>query len=234
MTNYRGVDIPLTQMGKVTSDDLFGPNEQVIFDFYESNRDRYHRALDIGANIGVHSIIMARLGWDVRAYEPDPVHFEALFNNTIANGALVRAVRAAVSDQKGTAAFIRVLDNTTGSCLEGAKAVYGPTETFLVPMVDCRSLITWADLVKLDCEGCEAAIICAMPPETWRARDAILEVGSPEAAARIFAHLHPTIPMWSQKIGWGRIKSLADLPAHHSAGSLFIGMSPPFPGGAPI
>jgi len=142
-------------MGReITSDNLFDSNEQMIFDFYEANRKRYRKVVDVGANIGVHSILMARQGWKVRAYEPDPDHFSRLIENTAAHGVSVMATQAAVSDEFGVAGFVRVLDNTTGSHLSGDKESYGPRERITVQTVDCRPLFEWADFAKVDfCGG---------------------------------------------------------------------------------
>lgn len=227
--NYRGLSIPRTQMGAggITSDNLFDPNEQVIFDFYEANRGRYRRALDVGANIGVHSILMAQLGWEVRAFEPDPVHYVRLVQNLQAHNVRAEVFEAAMSTADGEAGFVRLLGNTTGSHLIGAKDSYGPKKGFLVKTVDCRPHLAWADFAKIDCEGHEAEIICAAD---WRGLrfDAMLEVGSAAAARRIYDHLVQAVPMWSQKIEWRRVRSLFDVPAHHSEGSLFVGQEPPF------
>lgn len=231
--NYRGLDILRAPLGRaVTTDNLFDPNEQVIFDFYEVNKTRYRRALDIGANIGVHAILMARLGWRVLAYEPDPRHFSMLRKNVRSHGVEVNADRAAVSNRDGVAEFVRVVDNTTGSHLLGARASYGPTEHFKVRVVDCRPLFAWADFAKIDCEGHEAVLMRTTTAETWQRMDALLEVGSAENARAIYDHLRGVVPMWAQKIGWGRVQSLADVPMHYSEGSLFVGVDPPFPGGA--
>lgn len=232
--NYRGLSIRRAQLGEsVTTDNLFDPNEQLIFDFYEANKNRYHRALDIGANVGVHSILMARQGWQVRAFEPDPDHTDMLLTNTRAHNAAVEVTQAAVSDRDGKAVFVRVLGNTTGSHLAGAKDSYGPRERFPVDVVDFRPLSRWADFAKIDCEGHEAVIICAVEAGTWRTLDAMMEVGSADAARRIYDRLSGVVPMWSQKIGWRRVRSPADVPAHHTEGSMFAGMEPPFPGGYP-
>jgi FkbM family methyltransferase len=229
--NYRGLSIPRAHLGaRVTTDNLFDPNEQVIFDFYEANRGRYRRALDVGANVGVHSILMARQGWEVRAYEPDPAHFRMLLANVAAHGVAVEAYDTAVSDRDGTASFTRVLNNTTGSHLTGSKTVYGPTDYCSVRTVDCRPLLAWADFAKIDCEGHEAALIGATDAGIWRHLDALLEVGSAASAEAIYFHLRDAVPMWAQKIGWRRVLTLADVPAHHSEGSLFVGGQPPFPG----
>ena len=107
----------------MTTDSLFCDNEQIIFEFYAKNKDRYRRALDIGANIGVHSILMARQGWDVHAYEPDcgdgpwpDGHYDHLEMNIKTNGVKSNALpfNVAVSDQKGVKTFVRVKGNTTG------------------------------------------------------------------------------------------------------------------------
>src|SRR5437016_1885028 len=54
--------LPYRRMGAIDSIDLFGLDELIIFSFYWANRKRYRRTVDIGANIGVHSILMARCG----------------------------------------------------------------------------------------------------------------------------------------------------------------------------
>lgn len=229
MVNYRGLTIPRSSLGgRITTDNLFDPNEQVIFDFYEANRERYCQVVDIGANVGVHSILMARQGWEVRAYEPDPSHFEALLRNIAAHDVQVDAYRAAVSDCDGTATFVRVLDNLTGSHLAGAKDSYGPRESIDVITVDCRPLFAWADFVKMDCEGHEAAIISMLPAHTWETTDAMLEVGNVHCASVIYACLRYTVSMWAQKNGWARVQSSYDMPIRHQDGSLFIGKRPPF------
>lgn len=233
--NYRGLNIPRTQLGaNVTTDNLFDPNEQVIFDFYEANKGRYRRALDIGANVGVHSILMARQGWDVRAYEPDSYHCE-MFRRNVASHAVSHRARielreAAVSDRDGTASFVRVLGNTTGSHLAGAKQSYGARVLENVETVDCCPLFRWADFAKIDCEGHEAVLVAATEPETWAHMDAMMEVGSPESAQIIYAHLCGVVPMWAQRTGWARVRSMLDMPRHHSDGSLFVGCRPPFEG----
>lgn len=226
--NYRGLSIPFTQMGRVTSDNLFDPNEQIIFDFYEANKTRYRKAVDIGANIGVHSILMARLGWVVWAFEPDPVHFAHLTKNIEAHDVLVNAVEAAVSDRAGRAPFVRVLNNTTGSHLQGAKDSYGPRDTIDVSMVNCRALFDWADFAKIDCEGHEDVLMNATTSATWRQLDALLEVGNEQNASAIYNHLIDVVPMWAQKIGWARVGRLSDMPTHHREGSLFIGGNKPW------
>src|SRR5947207_6307227 len=120
---FGALTLPYRRMGAIDSIDLFGLDELIIFAFYWANRARYRRSVDIGANIGLHSIVMARCGFAVRAFEPDPVHIEMLRANLALNGVSgVEVVEAAVSDRNGTTEFVRVKGNTTGSHLSGAKA----------------------------------------------------------------------------------------------------------------
>src|ERR1051325_4511876 len=61
--------LPYYRMGAVDSLDLFGLDELIIFLFYWCNRDRYRRVVDIGANLGLHTIVMDRCGFQVTAFE---------------------------------------------------------------------------------------------------------------------------------------------------------------------
>jgi FkbM family methyltransferase len=229
MINYRGLSIPYTSFGAVNSDHLFGPNEQVIFDFYVANKNRYKRAIDIGANIGVHSILMAQNSWEVQAFEPDPHHFHLLCKNLNAHGAWSVAPQPfAVSTKDGETEFVRVLGNTTGSHIKGEKHPYGDLETFRVRTVDCRRLFDWADFAKIDCEGHEAEILGTTTPEQLLHLECMVEVGNEDTAGRIFDHFKTLdVPLWSQKIGWKPVEKLADMPSHHSHGSLYIGKKSP-------
>src|SRR4051794_14324562 len=68
------LSMPYTKMGAIDSLDLFGLDELIIFAFYHANRTRYRSALDIGANLGLHSLVMSKCGFNVTAFEPDPWH----------------------------------------------------------------------------------------------------------------------------------------------------------------
>jgi len=150
------VAMPYTRMGAIDSLDLFGLDELIIFAFYHSNRGRYRQALDIGANLGLHSIILGKCGFNVRAFEPDPKHFAILSANLKANALTnVEPFQAAVSIQDGQAEFVRVLGNTTGSHLAGAKKSYGDREFFPVVVRAVGPLFASADFAKIDAEGHE-------------------------------------------------------------------------------
>jgi FkbM family methyltransferase len=225
------------QMGAVSSVDIFANlHELIVFAFYLVNRERYRRVADLGANIGLHTVMMSNLGWAVSAYEPDPVHLAQLHHNIALNGLSSVEVRpVAVSDKAGVASFVRVLGNTTSSHLEGAKiGAYGELETLKVETVDVRTILTDADLVKMDVEGHEATLIEALDAPAFETMDMMVEVGSPAIAERVFAHLSGIgVSAFSQKIGWGLARAAADLPANYKEGSLFITRRATMPWGSP-
>lgn len=218
------VAMPYTRMGAIDSLDLFGLDELIIFSFYNANRLRYARALDVGANLGLHSIILAKCGFEVRAFEPDPTHFAILAANLKANAATrVQPFQAAVSTVDGTMKFVRVLGNTTGSHLSGAKESYGEREMFDVRVIALAPLLEWADLAKIDAEGHEKDLLLAATKRDFAHIDVMVEIGSPANAQAVFEHLSTIgVGMFPQKIGWKRARATSDLPTSHRDGSLFI------------
>lgn len=219
------IDLPYYKMGAIDTLDLFGLDELIIFSFYWSNRHRYKKAADIGANLGLHSILMSRCGWQVSAYEPDPIHAELLRRNLKLNDTTnVELFEAAVSDKPGTLEFVRVLGNTTGSHLSGAKAnPYGELERFPVKVLAIDDIMSSVDFVKMDAEGHERTIILATNADHWRDTDMMVEIGSAENAQAIFEHLETLgVNAFSQKLGWQQVVSLEDMPMSYKEGSLFL------------
>ncbi|MBM3272987.1 FkbM family methyltransferase [Candidatus Kaiserbacteria bacterium] len=215
---------PFVEMGSITSVDLFGMDELIIFSFYNQNRNRYRRVVDFGANIGLHTTILSRCGFDVRSFEPDPRHIEFFKRTISANSISVDLHQSATSVEAGEMEFVRVLGNTTGSHLSGAKRnPYGELDRFLVKVEAAEPHLRWADLAKIDIEGHEAALIEGLPLDTWTHTDAIMEVGTPENAGRIFERFKgSSIRLFSQKRGWALVRSVADMPESHRDGSLFV------------
>jgi FkbM family methyltransferase len=216
---------PYVSMGAVSSLDLFGLDELILFAFYRQNKNRYKRFVDLGANLGLHSILVAKLGWGVTAYEPDPNTHGLLLENARANGVIGSFVQAAVAAESGDREFTRVLGNLTGSHLGGSKEnPYGDLESFVVEAVSFKSVMASGDLLKVDVEGAESELLCSTTSEDWAHVDAIVEIGSMDKAKSIFEHFQevPEVQLFAQKIGWSRVENLEDLPVGHREGSVFI------------
>lgn len=224
-----GINLPYYSMGKVDTYDLFGPNELILFAFYEHNRERYRKVLDIGANVGLHTMLMMDLGWEVRAFEPDQSIFLRCKENvehkkwSLPPWNVARLSQCAVSDCDGEAQFVRVLDNLTGSHIEGYKQSYGPRETITVKTVDCRPLFDWADLAKIDVEGHESVLLKCLTREHLSHLDLICELRGQEEAAAVLAHISDLGgEIYTQKTDWKPARSMAAMPTKHQEGSIFI------------
>lgn len=219
------VKLPFYKMGAISSVDLFGLDELLIFSFYVKQRFRYRKVCDIGANIGLHSIVMSKLGFSVDSFEPDPGHQQKFMANVKINECHdFNLYNTAVSDVDGEHEFIRVEGNTTGSHLAGSKfEPYGELTTFKVPTIAFKTIISDYDFIKIDVEGAEATLLCDTTHHDWLNTDAMVEVGSEHNATRIFQHFNEQrIPIYSQKTNWARVHKIVDMPFSYKDGSIFI------------
>ena len=218
---------PYFEMGNISSVNLFGLDELVLFAFYFANRTRYKKTLDLGANIGLHTLVMKKLGFDTVSYEPDSIHLSQIKKVLELNGYSNDGVRPkAISDHSGTMEYLRVLGNTTGSHLLGAKEdVYGLTDVVTVEVDEILQVLLDEkfDFVKMDVEGHEAALLNRIAPDLIISSDIMLEIGSQKNAVEIHRILgEKKIPAYSQKNNWSLVERIEDLPSHHTHGSLFI------------
>jgi FkbM family methyltransferase len=212
---YGLIDLPFLKMGNINTLDLFGLDE---------NKDKYNRVADLGANVGLHSILMSKLGWQVNAYEADPVTTSILANNLQLNSSKNTFIHnQAVSTADGHAEFIRVKNNLTGSHLAGAKkSPYGEVENFGVPTINIVKIMSSCDLIKMDVEGSEGDIIQATRAKDWQEVDALIEIGSKTNSEVIFKHFNEiAVSMYSQKNSWKLVTKLDQLPTHHTEGTVF-------------
>jgi len=225
---FGDLHFPYREMGAINTIHLFGLDELIIFSYYWANKSRYKNVADLGANIGLHSLIMDRCGFSINSFEPDPIHV-GIFQENIANNKSVNITinQKAISDKSETVDFIRVLGNTTGSHLAGAKEdPYGELETFSVETCDINKVLLDNDFVKMDIEGQEAIAILSTKKDTWANVEMILEVGTEKNAKIIFEYLNEiNVNMFSQKTGWNKVSDLADVPSSYKEGSLFLSVA---------
>ena len=230
---FGSIVFPLFEFGSISTLDLFGLDELIIFSFYLSNKINYKKALDIGGNIGLHSILMNKLGWDVQVYEPDPIHITQLKKNLELNHSTdVIVHQAAVYNSNRKLDFTRVKGNTTGSHLAGHKGIpYGPLDTFPVNCVDILTILKDIDFIKLDAEGAESAILRAIPENHLKDIDIMCELSTSKSREEVFSHFNKcnSINIFSQKINWKKISSIRDLPDSYHEGSIFITAKPAIP-----
>ncbi len=129
--------------------------------------------LDIGAHIGIFSIMAARSKKDLRivSYEPSPVLYALLQRNLWLNGIPPRVVRAFPLGVGGTEERIRFYaeDLVSGTTVWEATGGTVHRENYI--MADVTTLekifqvngIERCDFMKMDCEGAEFAALLATP-----------------------------------------------------------------------
>ena len=225
---FGDLHFPYREMGAINTIHLFGLDELIIFSYYWANKSRYKNVADLGANIGLHSLIMDRCGFSINSFEPDPIHVGVFQENIVNNKSVnITINQKAISDKSDTVDFIRVLGNTTGSHLAGAKEdPYGELETFSVETSDINTVLLNNDFVKMDIEGQEATAILSTKKDTWANVEMILEVGTEKNAKIIFEYLNEiNVNMFSQKTGWNKVSDLADVPTSYKEGSLFLSVA---------
>ena len=217
--------IPYMPMGKPTSLGLFAYHEHNVFLYYLKNYGNYKRAIDIGGNIGLHSIVLSKMGYDVDVYEPDPAHFKILKKNIkINNCKTVNIFKKAVFDKNKKIKFTRVIDNTAANHISGFKEnLHGKTKEFTVQAVDIKEIVLKHDLIKLDAEGSEGTIVQRLNKRELLGVDIICEISGLKSAKKIFHHCKKSkINIFSHKIGWKKVRKIKDLPIHHTEGLVFI------------
>ena len=117
------------------------------------------RILDLGANIGLFGAFALRRWPDARvvAFEPDPSNI-AIHRQTVSANASAdwRVEWAAAANEDGQLSFATGQFNE-GTVINGEGA--GSDQTHTVPAVDVLPLMADADLVKIDIEGSEWALL---------------------------------------------------------------------------
>jgi FkbM family methyltransferase len=225
--NFLGVKImfPYIEMGNINSTHLFGIDELFLFKFYEKNKKKYSKVCDIGANIGLHSIILSKLGYNVTSFEPDPKHASIAKKNFKLNGCEVDLVNKAVSNKSGQSIFTRILGNTTGSFLGNKKTnAYGKLKKFKVNVENGKKIAGKFDLYKIDAEGSEIDILKCFKKVDLKKSDFVMEISTEKNAKELwnkFKHLK----IYSQKNSWKRVSKLDHIPTSHLEGSIIISES---------
>lgn len=222
---FRKIKLKYFKMGKLNPTYLLGFNELIIFVFYLFNKKKYKKFIDIGGNIGLHSIIFDRLKVKVQAFEPDPLNYQEFKSNIAINKCKrIKVNNTAISSEAGYKNFVRICDNTTGNHIQGKKKnLYGKLEIIKVKTEKISKYLIEECLVKIDAEGSELDILNSIDKKFYQYVDFILEINNMHNAKEIFKLSKKYgFNIFSQKNSWNLIKSLKDLPSHHRDGSILI------------
>jgi len=164
--------------------------------------------LDIGANIGAHTLALACLARRVYAFEASPANFAHLETNVAATGmsAKITPVLAAIWDGAGTVDVVAspefsgtAFATADGSPWDGSDHVYalGDREvpfTFRSDTVPAVRLDDWVaeheldriDLIKIDVEGAEQTALAGATETLRRFKPLLVTEYNPSAATSLF------------------------------------------------
>lgn len=182
---FNGVDVraPDLAVTRDTAWTIWGDGEYEIPGFVPQPG---WRVIDIGANVGVYSMLAASRGATVTSYEPHPALFAALQANTAKWGVDCRHA-AVVGDANGPLDLFVNRRHTRHSLFNQEIETGQPLhERVQVPAVSIdEALSEPADLLKIDCEGGEFDIFAHAA--TLRNADRIIAevhalVGDPQRA----------------------------------------------------
>lgn len=226
LCNNKIIKIPNISFGNINTLNLFEYDELILFLFYKVNKWKYVNAIDIGANIGLHSLILSSLDFDVVSFEPDPKTFSNLKKivklNKYKN---IRIRKKAISMRNGDVIFNRVINNLTGSHISGSKDyLYGPVEQFRVKIEKLNKYLNdKKTIVKIDAEGQEAKIINSINKKFLKNIDIVCEINNKKNAISIYNFCKKIkLNIFTQKNNWKLSKKIEELPYTYKQGSVFI------------
>ena len=138
----------------------------VIFKFFKSQNKNFKKgiALDIGANIGGHSIYFSKFFKKVYAFEPHPITFRINQLNT-ENIRNIKTFKFGLGEKKKKTILYENNVNKGSSSIINRKEYVASTQKKIKFNIDIRKLddikIDFQKilLIKIDAEGCESLII---------------------------------------------------------------------------
>jgi len=137
------------------------PHERGEVKFLESIAKEGMHVIDIGANIGITTVAIAkgiRRRGKLYSFEPVPEYFKILKENISSNGLEnVKVYELAVTDQVGRAPFYQKELSSGIAFEEGAKKF--EVSTTSIDRFLSEEKVERIDLINMDCEGSELLVI---------------------------------------------------------------------------
>ena len=145
-------------------------------------------AFDIGANVGYHTLMLAKLvgtGGTCYAFEPNSENCRLILLGVEQNGFTnVKLMPIALSDRPGWAYFSPHIGSNGGFATRGAEVADGSGTVVPVFVLDDLCL-PGADIIKVDVEGAEYKVLKGAEKSICRSRPAIVSEFSLEMTTRV-------------------------------------------------
>jgi len=229
LINFRKIKLKLMKysFGNVSLKKLILlPSEIELFDFFYKKRFFYKKVCDVGANVGLHSIFMAKLFKKVVAYEPYNKHLKILKKNKkINNCKNLKIYSKAVSNSISNKILNVLEDNTTASHLtKSSRSKYGRISQVKVKCEKFSNLLDAYDLIKLDIEGLEGLILKNIKFKK-NYPDFLIEIHNKKNAKQIYDRFKNERNYKIYKIKKSKktlIKNFKEIPKSTIDGTLFL------------
>ena len=217
------INFPLISFGNTSSANLFDLDELLIFNFYKRKKNIYKNVCDIGGNIGLHSLILSKLGYKVDYFEPDNKHFLKAKEIFKKNNAKIKTNKVAISNYTGFATFSRIEANSTGSYINNKKNGYGKILKYKVKTINSKQLRNKYDLIKIDAEGSEVDILMGFKKSDFKSTDFLIEISSDTNKTAIWNLMQKfKLKIYSQKNFWKKVNKIENLPKNYKEGTVLI------------
>ena len=146
---------------------------------------------DVGANIGVFTVLAARQGARVYSFEPNPDSYGRLLRNVTANklSDCVRLFPTALGDERGMGSLHVIRGGTTGGVVTPIKAEVLASGV-AVPITTLDEVVStlpglFIDLLKIDAEGSEVAVLRGGERTTDHVQRVMVEYHSRELLSQV-------------------------------------------------
>ncbi len=214
---------PMIPLGNLNSYDLFSLAKFLHFIYLHKNIGRYKTIFDIGGNVGLDSIVFEKSGYNVYAFEPDPLMVKIFEKNVQLNNCKnITLVKKALSDKKETNKFVRVKGNLTASHIDGARGYYGDVDFLTVESITFDDIDITPDIMKINIEGFEKQLVPAIPPRILDSCDLIISIHEGDSRGTIYDFLTKHgMNIFSQKTGWNLVHCEDELPGVNKEGYIF-------------
>jgi FkbM family methyltransferase len=162
-----GVSIQYPTQGNVSRDLYLGQFEHDVIDFLSYYLKPGMIVFDVGANIGVYSLLSAKYVGEhgtVHSFEPTPDIFSRLCANVKLNGFIcIHPNQLAVAEKSGTSTFYLYKHNGMNSLARqdwvGEPLGQIEVKTISIDEYVCIKGLNKVDLLKIDVEGAELAVL---------------------------------------------------------------------------